>query len=162
MTSAGNAHGSLFPRTAWLALVQPHMCQDEQVLSSKAAFQPVSCHHLLVPEVSPVLIQDHFLFSVFDGIPVGHKIYLACQNSFGSTSIWCISLSWFCTVCRLALCVFHATIQIINRTLSRTRCRINLWGTALGTGLHLDFVPVITTLSPVGQLVFSPPLCPLH
>lgn len=75
LTLADNAHGSLFPKSTWLALVQPHVSQDKQVLPSQAAFQPVSHHHLPVPEFIPVFIEDHFLFLVFDGIPVGHKIY---------------------------------------------------------------------------------------
>lgn len=78
LTLAGNAHGSLFPKGTLLALAQPHMYQDEQVFPSKAAFQPLSHHHLLAPEVIPVFVQDHFLFFEFDGIPVGQKIYPAC------------------------------------------------------------------------------------
>lgn len=46
--------------------------------------------------------------------------------------------------------------------LSRAGSCINPWGAPLGTSLHLDFVPVISTLSPTGRPVISPALCPLH
>lgn len=96
----------------WLLsnLMCPKMSRSfpPRLLSSQSA-----TNHLLTPEVIPDFIQDHFLFLVFDGIPVGHKIYLACRNPSDSTCVWCISLSCFCTACRLALCVLYATIQII-------------------------------------------------
>lgn len=63
----------------------------------------------------------------------------ACQ----SPSEWQHNLSFhFCIVCRLALCLWSWSLKMLNSIGSTS----DPWGTLLVTGLHLDFLPPVTTL----------------
>ncbi|KAK4816506.1 hypothetical protein QYF61_017467 [Mycteria americana] len=110
-------------------------------------------HHSLGPAIQPVLYPAK-------STPVQAMSSQFLQENAvpldGSKSVWCINhFSQFCITCKLAESALWPTIQVIQEDIKYCSPQYPLLDTTLHTGLHLDFVVLITTEWILGRTVLN-------